>query len=193
MVDAYPLNWPVGYPRTKSYRRKTARFDTSFAVARDTLRAEIRKFGGNNVVISTNVPLKRDGFPYANYGRIDDPGVAVYFSYQGNQVVFACDKWDMIEDNLQAIRKTVDAMRGLERWGVSDMLNRAFAGFKALPEETIAGSWYNILGCSETASVDQIKSAYRKLSKVLHPDAGGSCDAFDRLAKAFKQGLEMRS
>ncbi len=47
-------------------------------------------------------------------------------------------------DNIQAIRKTIEAMRGLERWGVSDMLQRTFSGFKALPDQTGIGkeAWW---------------------------------------------------
>jgi hypothetical protein len=46
---------------------------------------------------------------------------------------FACDRWDSVADNVQAIRKTIEALRGIERWGTGDMVQRAFAGFVALP------------------------------------------------------------
>jgi hypothetical protein len=74
--------------------------------------------------------------PYAKYKTPDDPGVAVYFELNGRSQVFACDKWDRVEDNLQAIRKTIEAIRGIERWGSSEMLNRIYKGFQALPEQT---------------------------------------------------------
>lgn len=39
MVEAYPLSWPTGYPRTK--RPRSAAFQTQFAVARNGLGAEL--------------------------------------------------------------------------------------------------------------------------------------------------------
>lgn len=188
MVEAYPLCWPVGYPRTE--RPQSARFDTTFAKSRDAILAEVRRFGGRDCIISSNIPTKRDGNPYANFSQPADRGIAVYFTYQGEQVVFACDKWAVCEDNLQAIRKAIEAFRGLERWGVSDLLKRAFTGFKAIPETTTAQAWYNVLGVKENASADEIKSAYRNLSKVLHPDAGGNPDSFHELTNAYQQGLK---
>ena len=38
MIEAYPLTWPVGWPRT-SYP-KSSRFDCRFAVARDSIMNE---------------------------------------------------------------------------------------------------------------------------------------------------------
>lgn len=42
-VDAYPLAWPQGWPRTKTPQR--SRFDGTFARIRDELWAEIGKLG----------------------------------------------------------------------------------------------------------------------------------------------------
>jgi hypothetical protein len=65
MTTAYPLQWPDGRPRTPAHRRTKAAFSTTFAVARDNLVAEVRRLGGRNLVISTNVPLRQDGLPSA--------------------------------------------------------------------------------------------------------------------------------
>lgn len=89
--------------------------------------------GAKNAVVSTNVALRRDGLPLASAKRVDDPGVAVYFLYKGKQTCFACDRWDKVEDNIYAVAKTIDAMRGIARWGTGDMLDAAFNGFTALP------------------------------------------------------------
>ena len=188
MIEAYPLVWPVGYPRTK--HTQSARFDTNFAKSRDAILAEVRRFGGRNCVISSNIPTKRDGNPYANFSQPADKGIAVYFLYEGEQVVFACDKWNTCEDNLQAIRKAIEAFRGLERWGVSDLLKRAFTGFKALPEHTNGSAWWRVLGVNENASPDEIKTAYRNLSKVHHPDLGGDPSMFASVNDAYQQALK---
>lgn len=43
--------------------------------------------------------------------------------------------------------------------------------------------YYSILGISKQASPDDIKSAYRKLAKELHPDVNKANDAEDRFKK----------
>lgn len=194
MIEAYPLQWPVGYPRTK-YPERNDRFDGTFAKSRDEIVYQLNKMGAKDVVISTNVPLRRDGLPYASFGVKDfgDNGVAVYFSIDKEPSVLCCDKWQRIEWNMRAIVKTIDAMRGLDRWGVSEILKRVFTGFKAIPENTNSQAWYNILGVKEDASQNEIKSAYRNLSKVLHPDVGGNSNSFNTLTNAYQQGLKQTS
>ena len=39
---------------------------------------------------------------------------------------------------------------------------------------------YSILGVPRSASDEEIKKAYRKLSRKYHPDADGSCSDIDR-------------
>ncbi len=189
MIEAFPLYWPAGYPRTKY--PQSARFDTSFANSRDAIIREIKLLGGKNPIISTNIPLKRDGLPYATYKQPDDAGVSVYFTYEKEQVVFACDKWKQIHDNMQAIRKAIEAVRGLDRWGVSEMLKRAFSGFKALPEQASKNesSWWEILEVSPTAGVDGIRSAWKSKIKIHHPDNGGTHEMFIVIQKAYEEGM----
>lgn len=100
---------------------------------------------GRLPVISTNIELRIDGLPYSRQRPISDHGVAVYFTRNGRQMVFACDRWDKIEHNMRAITKTIEAMRGIERWGSSDLMERAFAGFEALPAPD---PWWKALGLS---------------------------------------------
>lgn len=157
--------------------------------------AEIKRLGGKNPIISTNVPLRNDGLPYAKFKKPDDAGVAVYFEYEGEQVVFACDKWQTVEENMQAIRKTIEAIRGLERWGVSDMLKRAFTGFRALPENaTVNGTaWWEVLGVSPDCTVASLKEAYRNKAKANHPDNGGQHTEFVKIQEAYDFALEWKT
>jgi hypothetical protein len=97
MTEAYPLAWPAGKPRTASAAR--SRFDTSQERAQRTLVEEVRRMGGMQLVISTNIELRRDGLPYAGRREPADKGVAVYFDYRKRSMCFACDRWDRIGDN----------------------------------------------------------------------------------------------
>lgn len=190
MAERYPLHWPAGWPRAKSSQQ--SRFDVSFAAARDGLFEQIRLLGGRYVVLSTNVELRRDGLPYSKTAEPADRGVAVYFERKGKQMVFACDRWNRVRDNVRAIEKTIEAMRGIERWGASDMLERAFSAFEALPAPgERKRSWREVLGFPPGARPDKdgIDLAYRSKAKSAHPDMGGSDEAMAELNAARSEAL----
>lgn len=180
MAQAFPLQWPTGWPRSK--RRERSRFDCSFTEARDGLWGEIRRLGGSYLVVSTNVELRRDGLPYATRGEPSDPGVAVYFLYNKKQMVFACDRWDRVKDNLRAIEKTIEAIRGIERWGASDMMERAYSAFEMLPPP----NWRTEFGFApgDKPSAEEIERRFRDLAKKHHPDHGGDAERFQALKRA---------
>ena len=184
---AYPLYWPPGRPRT--FRRRDAAFKTSFDKARRELLAEIGLLGGKDPIISTDLPLRRrDGIPYSDVREPIDPGVGVYFEYQGQRVAFACDRWTRVRDNLHAIELTIAALRGIARWGTGDMVKAAFAGFRALPPAE--RPWREILGLPiRDVSAEEIESAFREKAKQHHPDVGGDHAAMAEITSARTRAL----
>lgn len=44
---------------------------------------------------------------------------------------------------------------------------------------------YRILGVAKTATAAEIKAAYRRLSKLAHPDVGGDRETFERIRAAY--------
>ncbi len=175
----------MGYPR--QHRPHRSQFGRStFDQQRKAVMAEIKRLGGTSVIISTNLPLRLDGMPQASARMPEDKGVAIYFNYKNQQVVFACDKWDSMTDNMKAIEKAIYAIRGLERWGVSDMLNRAFVGFKQLAEAEPSKSSWEILDIPVGSPKELIQHAYRQKAKELHPDMpGGNVEKFQELQLAY--------
>lgn len=184
-TTAYPLQWPAGQARTKW--QSNSKFQvSSFARVRDEIIHQLKMMRASHAIISTNIPLRNDGLPYANFKIPSDSGAAVYFSYKGKQMVIACDKWHKIEDNLQEINKTIEAVRGIERWGSSEMMERAFTGFTQL-ESHQPDTWWTILGVNEKATKAEIKKAYHDKCKQCHPDVGGSNEAMAIINKAFNE------
>lgn len=179
MTEAYPLHWPEGRKRTESWKRQRSKFSTGFGASVNIVIVELRRLGAMNSVVSTNVALRRDGLPLASAKRVDDTGAAVYFTYKGKQTCFACDRWDKVEDNIYAIAKTIEAMRGIARWGTGDMLDAAFNGFAALPAPN---DWRSVLG--NVHSVAEVENRYREKARALHPDAGGSHEQMSELNQA---------
>lgn len=193
MTEAYPLFWPQHKKRlSNNVYRDSSRFKTTFAVARDELFHELRMLPAKNIVLSTNIPLRNDGLPYANFRQPEDPGVAVYFQYKGKSMCFACDRWKKIEDNIQAVRHTIGALRGIARWGSGDMLEAAFTGFQALeaPRGSSARPWWIVLGVPMSSALHVAEAAYKAQAMENHPDVGGSTDKMAELNAAIKQARE---
>jgi len=94
MTQAYPLQWPDGWPRTPSGRRQwKSRFNTTFTKARQQLLSELDLLGAKSAVVSSWLPLRNDGLPLASAARqrIPDPGAAVYFLFHGKSMAMARD------------------------------------------------------------------------------------------------------
>ncbi|WP_104656568.1 J domain-containing protein [Ralstonia insidiosa] len=195
MFDAYPLQWPNGRPRTLAYNRETGKFDVTFARARDNIVREVTLLCGGRfaadpqIVISTNVALRRDGLPLANQRQPDDVGVAVYFVYKKRQMSFACDRWRKIEHNMQAIAKTIEALRGISRWGTGDMLEAAFTGFAALAAPGATKTWREVLGVPvHERDIEAVRAAFRRQAAEHHPDRqGGSIEKMAAVNAAWQQ------
>lgn len=179
-TEAYPLQWPVGRPRTKWPERSN--FEVTLGKAIKDVQEEVRRLGGQGLVISSNLPLRRDGIPYANASQPQDRGVAVYFKYKRKPMCFACDRWQKIEDNLRAIAKTIDALRGIERWGTGQMVEQAFTGFTALPAPE--QPWQTLGLDTSNPTREQIDEAYRRLAGEHHPDRGGDTQQMARINAA---------
>lgn len=179
LLEAYPLTWPMGRPRSRSV--EPGRFTTALGAAINRVRREVELLGGTKLVISSNLPLRKDGLPMSRAGSIGDLGVAVYFELKKKPMCFACDRWDKVDHNMQAIAKTIEALRGIERWGSGQMVEQAFTGFLALPAPEQP---WQVLGISSHATTEEIETAYRRLAAEHHPDRGGDQQQMARINTA---------
>lgn len=210
--QSFPLSWPMSWPRTADHKRTASPFHRRVTVGGQAWKAKARLsmadvvgelyrelkligVGDWNVVVSTNVELRLDGTPYSNRAAPKDPGAAVYFQLKGKPCVLACDKWNRVEDNLSAITRHIEALRGQERWGVGSV-EQAFAGYTALPPagSSAGGSWWDVLGTAHDAPFEAVQDAFREKAKVFHPDNKLTGDAekmaalnysWDQARKAF--------
>jgi hypothetical protein len=195
MIEAYPLSWPVGYKRTADRIRSP--FLQSMEKAQKFLRKELDRLGARQLVVSSNIPIRKDGLFYADWmsKKIEDPGVAIYFTYKDKAVSMCCDQYRTIWENVYALGKAIEAMRGLERWGVSDFLDRAFTGFTALPASVTSPppTIWEILGLpGKPDGMEDVVRAYRNKAREVHPDKpGGSKEKFQALQEAYEEALNL--
>lgn len=121
MTKRYPLQWPEGWTRTEREKRKHSRFTIGHAAAEYELELELRRLGATDAVLTTNMDTAR---------MPQDPGVAVYFTYNKQASACACDQYLQLKDNMLSIAHSIKALRGIKRWGAAEMMARAVSGFK---------------------------------------------------------------
>ena len=208
---SYPLSWPAGWKRTETGWRKRANFNKknreSSSSYRFTEKLSVRDSTKRllhalqlmgvpdwNVIISTNVELRRDGLPYSGRKAPEDPGAAVYWRdpFNDQRRCMAIDQYDRVEDNLAALAATLDAMRAIERHGGAAILDRAFTGFTALefnPDGARTRTWRDVFGVVDgPMPMEFVKRKYRELASERHPDKpGGSHEAMTELNVALAE------
>lgn len=195
-AEAYPLAWPDGWPRTK-YRRSSS-YKTAIDQAVDELHWSLTKLGAikGSIILSSNVPPRNAlGTPRNDGHNVADPGVAVYWTTREHgQRVVACDRWSTVRENLRAIGLALEGLRAIERAGATQILERAFSAFGALPAaETVPVErpWWEVLGFPEaligSLSTAVVDARYRELALSAHPDRNGTPAAMIELNRAREQ------
>ncbi len=193
MTAAFPLTWPNTIPRSKV--REKGQFRTSLAGALKNVETSVNAFARDsgkavaNFVISSNVTL--------GAARPADPGVAIWFVWDGMQVCIPVDRYQTVEANLQAIHLIIEARRTELRHGTLALVRASFTGFLALPPGTSKRPWQEVLGLNtwhkglpNPVNRERIEIAYRELSKIHHPDLPtGSHERMAELNRARDEAL----
>jgi hypothetical protein len=100
----------------------------------DTLRlldAEVEALDGADVVIGIGLreqDIRLDGLPKSNAPQPGHPGVEISFESRYGRLTYATDVFTHWQDNVRAIAKGLEALRAVERWGVSRR-GEQYAGF----------------------------------------------------------------
>lgn len=174
MTTAYPLTWPHAIPRVDPNRRANSLFKTELMPALKNVQSSLRRFGEatgkavSNVVISSNYSL--------GVHNPEDPGVAVWFVWDGQERCIAVDRYPKLAHNLQAIHHVLEARVTEARHGGLRIVQQTFTGFLALPAPIEMGgkTCWQILDIPPYAPRERIEEAFRSLATTLHPDKGGS-------------------
>lgn len=194
-ISAYPLHWPEGWKRTTPGARDDGRFGkrehrhgSSYAslvnltvadgIKRVLAELEHLQVRRDDLVISTNLPTRLDGFPRSDAANPADPGVTVWWcTRKGQPRCMACDRYTRVADNLAAIAASLEAMRAISRHGSAEILDRAYTGFTALPAPDVITlgaairPWRDVLGLTSfERSLQAVEDAYRRLASQYHPD-----------------------
>ncbi len=189
MTQAYPLAWPLGIPRTDPARRASTTLKTALPGALKNVQDSLRRFGDatgkrvSDVVISSYYTL--------GVHNPADPGVAVWFVWDGSERCIAVDRYPRLEQNLQAIHHVLEARVTEARHGGLQIVRQTFTGFVALPSPDMVGekTCWQVLEIQPGADADAIRDAHKRLARQLHPDAGGSTAAMADINRARDAAL----
>lgn len=161
MIPPYPLLWPEGIKRTA--RPVSSQFKTTLHKAMSNVQDSLRRFSADSgqkitdLQITSNVGL---------IGKPDDPGIAVWFNWDGDMRCIAVDKYAKVEENLQAIHHVIEARRTELRHAGIEMVRTTFKGFRtALPAPDAKKPWHDVLGVDPNATQDQVHAAYKALAR----------------------------
>lgn len=101
----------------------------------------------------------------------------------GQNVVYGSDVFAQVVLALEDIaRITERGIYELQTW---------ISGLKSLPPAPSLDSCFVALGFSQKPeNIDDVKSAYKRLAKVVHPDCGGSEDSFRVLSENYEKCIE---
>lgn len=192
--------WP-GKP-TPALSRRGSRFRAGYVQTLDLLERELDAIAAKDIVIQIAVELKdirNDGWPRANCRPVS-PGVVLSFLKGRTPLQFACDTFDDWECNLRAIALTLESLRAVDRYGATKR-GEQYRGWAQLPPgegyvpprppaltRTEAAEFLakhagfkaeSILADSGVRDV-----AFQRAAQRLHPDAGGTHEAFLQLQRA---------
>jgi len=184
MADAYPLQWPQGWMRTKMQRS-----------SRENQNDLSRRDGGVMTELKCGVTW---GNPHIHAGK--HHCTQLLNEHSGSHTCDQCDaelSLDAVHiaapalpavepDDKDAI---IEAMRGIERWGAGEMMDRAFSGFKGLPAQASEGEdCWKVLGLHPMSPSNLVILVHRDLTRKLHAKQSAS-EEFSRINVARDDAL----
>lgn len=159
------LCWPHGVPRTDVHRRQRGSFAVAALTSCQGILRSLKRMGAQDVVISTNLPVRsRDSLPLATGKEPEDPGVAVWWHFKAREMAMGVDRYSRVAHNLRALDLTLAAILNIRRWGSTQIMEQAFAGFALAlpaspapepePEPEVESPWREVLGGNFRVDID---------------------------------------
>lgn len=128
-----PAIWPSG-ERTREGARQSPRFRADWTRTMADLAKEVRmiaEYGYSGPIVVeagfTEADIRLDGMPRAG-ARPLDPAVVVNFESRYGPLRYGCDTYTTWTGNLRAIALALDALRAVDRYGVSLLTSYSWGG-----------------------------------------------------------------
>lgn len=195
---------PIGeWPGSLSRERRVSNFSATLTHTLRLLDREIynlvdTKAQQDSAELLIAIPagaFRIDGRPYAN-AKAEHPGVIFSIESRHGHLSYPCDTFTTWQDNLRAIALALEALRKVDRYGVTKR-GEQYRGFLALESTAAPAGFataddaltflgkYTGLGLAEMKSIVGAPArALRRAQRETHPDAGGDAATFQRVSLA---------
>jgi hypothetical protein len=199
MIDLrfVPLEkWP-GEP-TPEHKKKEGRFRATYAQTLDLLEYELGMLKAKHIAVEayfSRDQIRNDGWPLSK-ANPSKSGVIRSFTGKTGELSFPCDTYRTFDDNLRAIGLAMEALRAVDRYGVTQH-SQQYKGWAKLPpapgtmKANDALTFLALCSAIPVVDADSFVRAYREGAKKLHPDNQhtGNAGQFHLLQQA-KEALE---
>ncbi len=161
-----------------------------FSAMESTTKKDLRKI--MNKIEATSLKISMDEFS----GEVE-----VIFDRNGKRYTKKCSKWENSLDNLRAIGLSIEYLyRAVEIYGIESaeefnvLFDSTFIGIEATPDDSVVKlgfsiDWWDVLQINKGATKQDMKNAFKAMSKIHHPDAGGGSEQFQKIRKAYDEAI----
>jgi hypothetical protein len=193
-MSAWPTEMTVAplreWPGTLTAQRKRSQFGASLTTTLSQLRSELRLIGAEEVELLIAVEpgqFRLDGRPRAG-AKVQHPGIVLTFETAIGRLSYPCDTFTTWEDNLRAVTLALEALRKVDRYGVTKS-GEQYRGFLAIDAPrlpaTVDEAREYLLSIVRPLDGDWTDAILiRRAKAITHPDAGGNTDSFQRVLDA---------
>ncbi|MEW1990750.1 hypothetical protein [Microbacterium sp. NPDC078849] len=210
-MTAWPTTMKVGpigeWPTALTPNRQPSKFSATLSDSLTLLDREIyhlvdTKAQQDSAELLIAIPpgaFRNDGRPYAN-AKAEHPGVIFSIDSKFGHLSYPCDTFTVWQDNLRAIALALEALRKVDRYGVTKR-GEQYRGFLAIEAAaapagfaTADAAWGYLESLVDGwAFRDEPARLLRGAQRVTHPDHGGNPAKFQRVslaeAKLREEGL----
>lgn len=172
------------WPGDLSRSRRRAPFRTNWGTTVKLLERELGMLNAKNVVFQIAVDerdLRVDGKPRAQ-ARADHPGVILAFESKYGPLKYVVDAFDRWEDNVRAIALGMEALRKVDRYGVTKR-GEQYTGWKALPAGSDDTHGIPDAQTAREYLADRYGGDIRRALMETHPDRGGDRGEFGKVMR----------
>lgn len=186
------------WPKQPTKNRQRARFDTKHSDTMKLLEREVSHLGARTAIIEADCDereVRRDGMLRAD-ARLRGPGIVLRIESKHGPLTYPCDTFSDWQDNLRAIALALEALRKVDRYGVSSS-GEQYRGWLGLPDRSQEGAFADreaAIGWLQTEFQEEglivevarewqtNKEGLRRLAmKAFHPDRNNGDESRWRL------------
>lgn len=186
---------PLGeWRRPVTQRPVRAKFTASWSDTKARLETELRQLGTTGPVAMrldvTEQDILRDGVRLRASARPATARVAISFESRHGPLTYATDAYDSWQDNVRAIALSLEALRAVNRYGVSHA-GEQYTGWRAIEgprpgfaSRAAAIAWLRAQPDLGDTDAMQASDLLRRAARVMHPDVDADRSRWDRLESA---------